>query len=112
MSEASSQHQHAEVNFADWQWMFVEVFGHRRHAGRCREEERFGAKLLRIDVPVLGDPDANGWQTLFYNGSSIFSLRFAREDAVLRRNRPYEPPPQLPAPETQADDADADEEAE
>ncbi len=46
-----------------WEWAIVEIFGHRRHAGRAREEERFGAKMLRIDVPVKGDPATHGWET-------------------------------------------------
>ena len=43
-----------------WEWAIVEIFGHRRHAGRTREEERFGAKMLRIDIPVKGAHGANG----------------------------------------------------
>jgi hypothetical protein len=34
-----------------WEWAIVEIFGHRRHVGKSREEERFGAKMIRIDVP-------------------------------------------------------------
>ena len=43
-------------------WAQVEIFGHRRHYGRISEVERFGAKLLRVDVPIateaplLGEP--------------------------------------------------------
>lgn len=59
--------QHAEDD--GWQWAIVEIFGHRKHAGRTREEERFGAKMLRIDVPIDGDP-AKGWTTIYYGGSS------------------------------------------
>ncbi len=33
-----------------FEWAIVEIFGHRRHAGRTIEEERFGAKMLRVDV--------------------------------------------------------------
>lgn len=32
-------------------WAIVEIFGHRRHVGIASEEERFGVKMLRIDVP-------------------------------------------------------------
>ena len=35
-----------------WEWAIVEIMGHRKHAGRIREEERFGAKMLRVDVPT------------------------------------------------------------
>lgn len=78
-----------------WEWAILEIFGHRRHAGRIREEERFGAKLLRIDVPNKGDPAANGWTTHYYGGSSIFSLTPADEAAVMRANKPYDAPARL-----------------
>jgi Protein of unknown function (DUF5131) len=35
------------------EWALVEVFGHRKHYGRAREVERFGTKMLRVDVPSL-----------------------------------------------------------
>ena len=73
-----------------WEWAVVEIFGHRRHAGRAREDERFGAKMLRIDVPVKGDPTANGWETHWYGGSSIFSYTLTDEESVMRINKPYE----------------------
>lgn len=83
-----------------WTWAIVEIFGHRRHAGRMREEERFGAKMLRIDVPTRGDPEKNGWETHWYGGSAIFSLTLTDEDSVMRANKPYEPPARyrLPPP--------------
>jgi hypothetical protein len=84
-----------------WEWAIVEIFGHRRHAGRAREEERFGAKMLRIDVPMKGDPAANGWETHWYGGSSIFSYTLTDEASALRINKPYEAPTRysLPAPD-------------
>jgi hypothetical protein len=89
-----------------WEWAVVEVFGHRRHAGRTREEERFGAKLLRIDVPVKGDAAANGWRTVYYGGSSIFSFSLSDEATCNRINKPYEAPSRvsLPAPQNDADE--------
>lgn len=74
-----------------WEWMIVEIFGHRRHAGRVREEERFGSKLLRIDVPNKGAPAEHGWTTHYYGGASIFSATPTDEATVLRANKPYEP---------------------
>lgn len=84
-----------------WEWAIVEIFGHRSHAGRTREEERFGAKMLRIDVPIKGDAVANGWETHWYGGSSIFSYTLTDEDSVMRSNKPYESPSRwrLPPPE-------------
>lgn len=89
-----------------WEWAIVEIFGHRRHAGRTREEERFGAKLLRIDIPVKGDAAANGWETVFYGGSSIFSFSLSDQATCNRINKPYEPPARtrLPAPDDSFDD--------
>ena len=77
---------------APFRWAVVEIFGHRRHAGRCRQEEMFGAKMLRIDVPIKGDPASHGWETHFYGGSAIFSFSLTTEDVVMRANRPYEAP--------------------
>ncbi|MCH4541403.1 hypothetical protein [Ochrobactrum sp. A-1] len=83
-----------------FEWAIVEVFGHRRHAGKAREEERFGAKMLRIDIPSLAwpedQPDAiepaiTGWVTHFYGGPSIFSYTPCVEQTVLQINRPYRP---------------------
>lgn len=83
-----------------WEWALVEIMGFRKHAGRCREVERFGAKLLRIDVPINGDPVANGWETHFYSGQSMFSYTPTAEAVVMKMNKPYEPAHQyrLPSP--------------
>ena len=91
----------AAVEPPAWEWAIVEIFGHRRHAGRAREEERFGAKMLRIDVPVKGDPEKLGWETHWYGGSSIFSYTLTDEPSVMRANTPYERPTpyRLPAPQ-------------
>ncbi|TIS91545.1 MAG: hypothetical protein E5W99_09390, partial [Mesorhizobium sp.] len=67
-----------------FEWMMVEIFGHRSHWGRGIEVERFGAKMLRIDVPQVewSTPSAEkpepqlivtGWVSHFYGGASIFS---------------------------------------
>lgn len=88
-----------------WEWAIVEIFGHRRHAGRIREEDRFGAKLLRIDVPNKGTPAELGWTTHYYGGSSIFSLTPTDEASALRINRPYDAPGRYLAPPDE-DDAD------
>jgi hypothetical protein len=84
-----------------WEWAIVEIMGFRKHAGRCREEERFGAKLLRVDIPIKGDPATNGWETHYYSGQSMFSYTPTDQDSVMRANKPYEPPStyRLPAPE-------------
>ena len=50
--------------------------------------------MMRIDVPVKGDP-AQGWTTHYYGGGSIFSYTPSDEASVLRANRPYDPPARL-----------------
>ncbi len=68
------------------EYAVVEIFGHRRHAGRILEVERFGAKLLRIDVPADGD-FARGYVSHFYGGAAIFSLTLSDLATVCRFNR-------------------------
>ena len=97
-----------------WEYMIVEVFGHRRHAGRVREEERFGAKMLRVDVPTLQVPTSEapgyvapiitGWVTHYYGGSALFSVTPTDEAAVLRINRPYLRPAPLQLAAEEDDD--------
>ena len=94
-----------------WEWAIVEIFGHRSHAGRAREEEKFGARMLRIDVPIKGDAAAHGWETHWYGGSSIFSYTLTDEDSVMRSNKPYESPARfrLPPPKEERPRPDDDE---
>jgi hypothetical protein len=88
-----------------WEWALVEIMGHRTHWGRVREEERFGTKMLRVDVPSIerkpaevegGEPIAIfTWSTHYYGGASIFSFTLTDEATVMKRNTPYEPPHRL-----------------
>lgn len=88
------------------EYAIVEIFGHRRHVGRIREVERFGAKLLRVDVPKDGD-FAAGYISHFYGGASIFGMTPTDLDTVQRANKnaPLAGAYQLPAP-TDYDDPD------
>src|ERR1700752_4609464 len=85
----------AEATTVDdsWEWAIVEIFGHRRHVGKAREEERFGAKMLRIDVPKIGaSKDEVTWSSHYYGGSSIFSYTVTDEKTVMRyAERSYTP---------------------
>lgn len=94
---------------AEFEWAIVEIMGHRKHAGRVREEERFGAKMLRVDVPtiVLTPPAEEGgqlvaviekWTTTWYGGPSIFSFTLTDEESIMRINRPYYSPQRYIAP--------------
>lgn len=89
-----------------WEWMVVEVMGHRKHAGRTREEERFGAKFLRVDVPNKGDPGVHGWTTHYYPPASLFGFTPAEEAACLRANKPYEAPTRLALAYDEVDEDD------
>lgn len=66
------------------EWAIVEILGRRVHAGLVTEVERFGAKMVRIDVPIDGDP--GGWATHYYNPTAIFSYTPADEAKVRLAN--------------------------
>jgi hypothetical protein len=55
---------------AVFEWMLVEIFGHRTHWGRGIEVERFGAKMLRIDVPKIEWSIADRGESLRLSRSS------------------------------------------
>ncbi len=103
-----------------FEWAIVEIMGHRKCAGRVREEERFGAKMLRIDVPRLeaapiaeeGKPipfHVAGWVSQFYGGPSIFSYTPSDEATVLKINQPYVSPYRYSLPAPDEDGADDEE---
>lgn len=94
-------------------WACVEIFGHRKHYGRVREVERFGTKMLRVDVPTADHrPLLDGeekFDTFLYGGSAIFSFTPMTEEAARKwadndRPRPYRPLDRLPAPDYDEDD--------
>jgi hypothetical protein len=79
------------------QWAILELMGHVRLAGKVTEEEHFGAKLGRIDIP-----NSDGFTTQWFSGGSIYRLTPTTEDiarGVALRNQP-EPVHrwELPAP--------------
>lgn len=104
-----------------FEWAIVEIMGHRKLYGRIREEERFGAKMLRIDVPKPTAPRtlfdaADGrpeqppvsWVTQWYGGPSIFSLTLTDEATVMRANEPYASPARYIAAPRDDDDFEDD----
>ncbi|MBS4017481.1 MAG: hypothetical protein KGZ68_04505, partial [Dechloromonas sp.] len=52
------------------------------------------------------DPAANGWQTHYYGGSSIFSFSLSDEDSVMHINKPCEPASRLTYWQKGAEDAE------
>lgn len=67
-------------------WAVVELMGHVRMAGRVTEEEHFGAKLGRIDIPK-----DDGFFTQYFGGQSVYRMTPVTEEAaraVAARNVP------------------------
>lgn len=88
------------------EWAIVEIMGMRKHAGRIMEVERFGSKMLRVDVPVLVSEQLSlldrdklatrmpisgawveRWVTHFYGGGAIFGITPTDEQTVMAANR-------------------------
>lgn len=59
------------------QWGILELMGHVRVAGRVTEEERFGAKMGRIDVPK-----DDGMHTQYFGGSSVYRFSPTSEEVA------------------------------
>lgn len=60
-------------------WAIVELFGHRRLAGRICQVEMFGAAFLRLDIPGDGPDD---WTTQLYGGAAVFCVSPCSEAAA------------------------------
>ena len=60
------------------QWAIIELMGRRRLGGLVTEVERFGTKMLRVDIP----PAEEEGQTItqLCGGSSIYALTFTDEE--------------------------------
>lgn len=61
------------------QWAIVELMGHKVVAGYVTEETRFGAPLLRVDVP---ETDTFPTFTQYYGGSAIYCLTPVSEEVA------------------------------
>ena len=82
---------------AEYEWAIVEIMGYHRCAGRIFEVERFGAKLLRVDIPIGDDV----WATEFFGGSAIYRIRHCSEEIARQTatslGDPRPSPPRPPA---------------
>lgn len=78
-----------------WDWARVEIFGHTKHYGRVREEDKLGVKMLRVDVPRITPDVETRWETFWYSAAAIFSLARTDEETVMKQNKPYESPYRL-----------------
>lgn len=105
-TEASAAAAPDAADLAGFEWCMCEIFGHRSHSGRAREEERFGSKMMRIDALRIAADGSDIWQTFYYSGGSLFSYQPSTEETVrARAPRDYAPrrAAALPAPELDFD---------
>lgn len=84
-------------------WAILELMGHVRMAGRVTEEERFGAKMGRIDVP---NREGDGFTTVYFGGGSVYRMTPTTEEIARSVARGSQPEPvhrwELPQPEKAA----------
>ena len=77
-------------------WAIVELMGHVRIAGYLTEEERFGVKMGRLDIPAPG-----GDVTQYFGGSSVYRITPVTEEVARAFAEGEQPKPvqtwQLPA---------------
>jgi hypothetical protein len=66
-------------------WGVVEMMGHRVCAGRLSEEERFGGKVGRVDVP----DDNDGFVTVFFTPQSLYCLTVVTEEVARAKARDH-----------------------
>lgn len=80
-------------------WSILELMGHRKLAGFCKEIQIAGAGFIRIDVP--------GGPTQFYGPSAIYCLTPTTEAIARRIAYSHRPEPvslyELPAPRSAAE---------
>jgi hypothetical protein len=79
-------------------WAILELFGHRKLAGRVTEATLAGGSFLRIDVPGL---DGETAATQFYGPSAIYAITPCEESVARRFAQDHQPAPvvrwELPA---------------
>lgn len=85
-----------EQNFEEW--AILELFGHKRIAGRVTEQEIAGAGFLRLDVPMRDGTVT----THFFQPSSVYAMHPVTEEVARAVALANEPEPvhrwELPAP--------------
>lgn len=63
-------------------WAILELMGHRRLGGKVTEEEHFGAKMCRIDIPQELVADDAPMVTQYYGGGAIYCMTPCSEAAA------------------------------
>ena len=71
-------------------WAIVELMGHVKIAGYLTEEERFGAKMGRLEIPRADPP---GYTTQFFGGSSVYRITPTTEGIARKIAIGYQPAP-------------------
>ncbi len=83
-------------------WCILELMGHVRMAGRVTEEEHFGSKMGRIDVPGPDDT----FTSVFFGGGSVYRMTPTTEAIARSVASHHKPEPvhrwELPKPEEAA----------
>ena len=73
-------------------WAVVELMGHVRHAGILMEEERFGVKMGRVDIP-----DGDGkFATVLFGGQSVYRITIVTEVVARQTAKTSQPAPVSP----------------
>lgn len=77
-------------------WAVVDLMGHVKLAGRLTEEEKFGAKFGRLDIPVdpppLLDSDPE-FVTQFFGGGSVYRITLVTEEVARHVAKKSSPAP-------------------
>ena len=86
-------------------WSIVELMGHVKMAGLLTEEERFGVKMGRIDIPT----EDGKFVTQYFGGASVYRITACDENTGRAVARLGVPAPvhhwQLPAPVNNSENA-------
>lgn len=92
-------------------WAIVELMGHVRLAGRLTEEEKFGAKMGRLDIPVASEPNCincNGknppcplckggsFVSQLFGGNSVYRITIVTEAVARHVASSHAPAPVSP----------------
>ena len=70
------------------QFALVELMGHRVLVGAVREVERFGAKMLRVDVPAVGACSAS---TSEFSPAAVYGVHYCGQAEAMHLLGDYGP---------------------
>lgn len=73
-------------------WAIVELMGHIKVAGLVTEEERFGSKMGRIDIPMKD----GGMTTQYFGGASVYRMTPVTEEVARAVSVGNQPAPVRP----------------